>query len=83
MLLADGVSLVYVLAESGCRGQLTSGRIERDPSGRLDVFDARGKWFQYISGERLRSWCVLGPDGKPIDGWLQIRQEDLSKILVE
>ena len=83
IVLSDEAALVYVLAESGVRGKLTSGRIERNPSGALDVFDARGDWFEYLSGEKLRSWCVVGPEGKPIDGWGEILPEDLPKIFPE
>jgi len=72
---------VYVLADSGVRGRLTSGRIERNPAGELDVFDAQGDRFDYLSGSRMRSWCVLGPEGKPIDRWQHILPEDLNRIV--
>ncbi|MFZ0339570.1 MAG: hypothetical protein WAL45_16155 [Terracidiphilus sp.] len=75
--------MVYVLAESRVTGHLTSGRIERRPCGKLDVFDARGERFEYLSGQRLRSWCVIGPEGDPVDGWREILPEDLPKILPE
>jgi hypothetical protein len=81
MVLSDRAVLVYILAESGVRGHLTSGRIERNPSGKVDLFDARGERFEYLSGERLRSWCVVGPDGKPVDGWGEILPEDLPRLL--
>ncbi|HTW63724.1 MAG TPA: hypothetical protein VME17_03870 [Bryobacteraceae bacterium] len=80
IVLSDDVMLVYVLAESGVRGQLTSGRIERGPAGTLDIFDILGNRFDYLSGGRLRSWCVVGPEGKPVDGWREIRPEDVPKI---
>ena len=80
IVLSAEVALVYILAATGVRGQLTSGRIERNPSGRLDVFDARGEWFEYLSGERLRSWCVVGPDCQPMDGWREILPKDLLTI---
>jgi len=80
MVLSDEAALVYILAESGVRGKLTSGRIERKPCGNLDVFDARGQWFEYLSGEKLRSWCILGRDGALIDGWGEILPEDLPRI---
>jgi hypothetical protein len=79
--LSSEVSLVYVLSESGVRGQLTSGRIERNGLRAVDVFDARGEWFEYLSGEKVRSWCVMGPKGEPIDGWREILPEDLPKII--
>jgi hypothetical protein len=80
MVLSDEAVLVYVLAESGVKGRLTAGRIERDPSGLLTVFDAQGTWFEYLSGKRLRSWYVIGPDGKPLDGWREILPMDFPEI---
>jgi hypothetical protein len=80
MVLSDEVCLVYVLAETGVRGKLTSGRIERDPSGALVIFDAHGERFEYLSGSKLQSWCVVGPNGEPVDGWREILAEDLLKI---
>lgn len=80
MTLSDEAVLVYILAGSGVRGRLTSGTIQRDSSGNLGVFDARGERFDYLSGEKLRSWCVLGPQGDPVDGWQQILPEDINKI---
>ena len=61
------------------QGQLTSGTIQRDACGTLNVFDGRGEWFEYLSGGRLRSWCVLAPDGMPLDGWREILAEDLPE----
>ena len=80
IVLSNEIVLVYVLRESGARGHLTSGRVERARGGGLDVFDFYGSYFEYFSGERLRSWCVFGPDGKAIEGWSKIRQEDLQRI---
>ncbi|MGP0075799.1 MAG: hypothetical protein ACLPWF_28115 [Bryobacteraceae bacterium] len=80
-VLSQEAALVYILAESGVRGHLTSGRIERNSDGTLDVFDAWGNRIDYVSGNRLRSWCVIGPDGNPIDGWREILPEDLPRIL--
>jgi len=80
IVLSEEALLLYILTESGVRGHLTSGRIERSPTGTLDVFNARGEWFEYLSGQRLRSWCVVGIEGKPIDGWGKILPEDLPKI---
>ena len=81
MVLSGEAVLVYVLADSGVRGRLASGRIERNPAGELDVFDAQGVRFEYLSGSRMRSWGVLGTEGKPIDGWQHILPEDLGKIV--
>jgi hypothetical protein len=80
MVLSDEVCVVYVLAETGVRGKLTSGRVERNTSGELDVFDPQGNKFEYLSRGRLRSWCVVGPNGEPVDGWRNILAEDLPKI---
>lgn len=80
MVLSESVTLVYVLKESGVRGHLSSGRIERH-AGSLDVFDARGERVDYVSGKRLRSWCVVDAQGQPVDGWREILPEDLPKIL--
>jgi hypothetical protein len=80
MVLSEEAALVYILAESGVRGHLTSGQIERGPDGTLRVFDRYGAWFEYLSGKRLRSWCVVGAEGKPMDGWQEILPEDLPRI---
>jgi hypothetical protein len=80
VVLSHDAVLVYILAESGVKGHLTSGRIERDSAGKLNVFDSRGDRFEYLSGARLRSWCVLGPEGKTIDGWQKILPQDLTKL---
>ena len=79
--LSDTATLVFVLRRSGCVGRLTSGRIERDSSGGINVhvgYD--GAINHYISGSNLRSWCVLGLDGKPLPGWHEIETEDQPKI---
>ena len=80
IVLSDEAVLVYILAESGVKGQLASGRIERNPTGKLTVFDAHGERFDYLSGNRLRSWAVVGPQGQPIDGWQEILPEDLARF---
>jgi hypothetical protein len=81
--------LVYVLAESGVRGHLTAGRIERGVQGSggaggLDVFDAQGNRIDYLSGRRIRSWCLVDTLGRPLDGdkdgWREILPEDLPNL---
>jgi len=57
-----------------------SGRIERSPDGGLEVFDAQGERIDYLSGHRIRSWCVVDALGRSIDGWREIRAEDLPKL---
>jgi len=81
IVLSDETVFVYILAGSGCRGQLSAGRIERDASGTVQVFDGRGDRFEYLSRERLRSWCVQGLDGMPVDGWREILSEDLPRFV--
>jgi hypothetical protein len=80
-VLSDEVALVYILAETGVRGKLTSGAIERVADGSLNVFDARGNPFEYLSGKRIRSWCLVNGEGKPLDGWRLILPEDAPRIL--
>jgi hypothetical protein len=80
VILSNDSFLVYILADSGVKGRLASGRIERGPGGTLDVFDARGDKFEYLSGERIRSWRVAGSDGKPAYGWHKILPEDRAKF---
>jgi hypothetical protein len=81
MLLSERAVLVYILKESGVRGHLTSGRIERH-AGTLEVFDARGDRLDYLSGKRIRSWCVVDARGQPMDGWQEILPGDISKIIL-
>jgi hypothetical protein len=81
MVLSDNTVFVYVLKESGVRGHLSSGKIERPGTGALDVFDARGDRIDYLSGTRIRSWCLVNAQGQPVDGWREILPEDLTRIL--
>ena len=81
VLLSDTAMLKFVLRRSGCVGQLTSGRIERDGPDGLNVYTGPGGCRNdYISGSNLRSWCLLGPDGKSMSGWCEIAAEDRAKI---
>lgn len=75
LVLSDEAVLLYVLDHSGCVGQLSIGRVERIGLSQLKVYD-HGAVFEYVSGANLRSWCVFGPDGNPIDGWSQIHPQD-------
>jgi hypothetical protein len=79
IVLSDEVVLVYVLRDSGVRGQLMSGRVER-VGPRLAVFDRYGVAFEYLSGDRLRSWCIFKADGTALEGWREVLQVDISKI---
>ena len=83
MLLSGTAMLVFVLRHSGCVGRLTSGRIERVGPAEHNVYTQPGGAINdYISGSNLRSWCVLGPDGKPLPGWHEIGPEDGPRIFV-
>ena len=78
--LSDNAVLIYILAETGVRGQLNSGWIERGLDGTLNVYDARGTRFDYLSGNRVRSWCVVNRKGEPIEGWREVVAEDLPRF---
>jgi hypothetical protein len=68
MLLSAELVLVYILEDSRVSGRLTAGRIESDASGKLVVFDKPGERFEYLSADRLGSWCVIDGMGEPVDG---------------
>jgi hypothetical protein len=73
--------LVFVMRHSGVVGELRSGRIERNSDAGLNVFTGPiGELNDYILGTNLRSWCVLGIDGKPLPGWHSIEAEDYSRM---
>jgi len=79
-ILSDDAVLVYILAGSSVRGRLNAGRIERGPGNTLNVFDALGQRFDYLSGNRFRSWCVVDARGRPVDGWSEILPQDVPVI---
>lgn len=81
MALSHENVLVFVLRRSGCIGRLATGRIERAESGGLNVYNTHGILNEYVSGHNLRSWCVVGPGGRQVDGWAEISPEDRPKIL--
>jgi len=74
-------SLVYVLQKSGCRGRLTIGHVERLPGAALDVYDQYGSLIGYLSGNALRSWCVLDKAGIPVQGWIDVMPDDILVVL--
>ena len=76
MQLSYDAMLVYVL-HSGCVGHLTTGRVEQSADEGLQVYSPFvSEINEYISGSRLRSWCVMGRDGKALPGWCSVRPED-------
>lgn len=82
MVLSPDLTLVYVLRPSGLVGRLASGRVARRQAGELLVYDAYGRIIEYLSepGGKVRSWCLLGPTGKPLDGWSQVLEPDRPKV---
>jgi hypothetical protein len=46
---------------------IDSGSVERDGHGGLKVRSGHGVVLEHISVSRLRSWCIVGPDGVSID----------------
>lgn len=67
MTLSNSCILYYVLRESGVRGYLTEGKVALHGSQGIMVYDRYGALNEYISGEHLRSWCVMR-DGVPVPG---------------
>ena len=82
IVLSPDLTFVYVLAPSSVVGRLASGRVSRQSTGELVVYDAYGRAIEYLSqpGGKVRSWCLLGPTGKPVDGWSQVLERDRTKV---
>lgn len=82
MELSPDATLLYVLDPSGVVGRLSAGRIARNGSA-LVVYDAYGRIIEYLSdpGGKIRSWCVLGPEGRLIEGWSYIQDQDRPRVL--
>lgn len=78
--LSPEVSLVYVRQESGCHGQLTGGTIERVAPNKIKVYDAYGTFFEYLSGDALRSWCVIDVHGMTLEDWSAVQPEDVDDV---
>jgi hypothetical protein len=69
VLLGNGVVLKYILRGTNQPVQsIDCGMVERDGHGGLKVRSGQGVALQHISASRLRSWCIVGPDGVSIDG---------------
>jgi hypothetical protein len=82
LVLSPELTLVYVLRPSGLVGRLASGRVSRRETGQLVVYDAYGRIVEYLTepGGKVRSWCLLGPAGKPVDGWSQVLDQDRIRV---
>ena len=72
--------LVFML-QSGVPGRLMAGRVERDGESVINVFDRYGELQPYVSGAKLRSWCIVGATGLPIPAWSSILPEDRRRML--
>ena len=83
MVLSPDLTLVYVLRPSGLVGRLASGRVSRRESGELVVYDPYGRTIEYLSepGGKVQSWCLLGPTGKPVEGWSKVLDHDQALVL--
>jgi hypothetical protein len=81
IVLSAEISLVYVLHSSGCHGRLTGGRIERVGATGLRVYNAYDSLFEYLSGNALRSWCVIDLHGKPMAGWNAVLPQDMYIVV--
>ncbi len=78
--LSHDAILVFVLW-NGCLGKLRNGRIERSGPRHLDVYSPdRDTLNEYVSGPKLRSWCVVNLDGIPIGDWYCIAPEDRARL---
>ena len=82
LVLSPDATLVYVLGPSGVVGRLAVGRVSRNGSDGLVVYDPYGRVIEYLSqpGGKVRSWCLLGPGGKTIDGWSQVQDQDRARV---
>ena len=68
-------SLKFVLM-TGVQGRITQGSVSRSGEKRIDVYDQYGRLMAYISGDRVRSWCVFNVNDEPIIGWHEIEPQD-------
>jgi hypothetical protein len=82
LVLSADATLVYVLRPSGLVGRLAAGRVSRNGSDGLVVYDPYGRVIEYLSepGGKVRSWCLLGPAGKPLNGWSKVLEQDRTRV---
>jgi hypothetical protein len=79
VLLGYGVILKYILRGANQPVQsIDTGIVERDGHGGLKVRSGHGVVLEHLSVSRLRSWCIVGPDGGLIDG--DILSEDHDRL---
>jgi hypothetical protein len=80
MDLSHDAILVFVLF-NGCGGRLRNGRVERSGPTQLNVYSPhRDLLNEYVSGAKLRSWCVMTMEGYPIGNWYSIASEDQVRL---
>jgi hypothetical protein len=75
MMLGNGVFMKYILREPDdyMVRFLGAGKIERDGSHGLLVYREDGTLRDDLSGARIRSWHVVGPNSKSIDNDVEPR----------
>jgi len=80
MPLSYEAVLLFVLS-TDVAGRLTTGRVERNGTESLNVYSPFCTTLnEYISGVNFRSWCIVGVDGEPIEGWHSILPEDRARL---
>jgi hypothetical protein len=78
--LSHDAILVFVL-RNGCAGRLRQGRVERSGSTELLVYSPHREMLnEYVSGSKLRSWCIMTMEGWPIGDWYSIAPEDEARL---
>jgi hypothetical protein len=80
MVLGNGVFMKYILREpnDGSVRFLGTGRIERDGLHGLSVYDGANTLRHDLTGTTIRSWNVLGPNGRSIDNDIEV--QDLERL---
>jgi len=80
MLLGNGVVLKYILRnpEKPVVGFLKAGTVELHGMRSLTVRDQNGVLIDQLSGGRIRSWNIVGPDGASIDSDVVV--EDYGRL---
>jgi hypothetical protein len=69
VLLGHGMILKYILrGDNQPVHSVEFGIVERDGNGGLKVRSGHGVVIEHLSVSRLRSWCIVGPNGGLIDG---------------